>query len=213
MDAVSNTLGGFIRDLMKKHNYSNRSLASVAGISEGAVRNLVRYGIENNVKEPEPRTLQCVAVALGVNPVRLFRLAGYLPTEPEICSARAQFVADVFDTLSQEQQDAVLSILFAMAENPVTKLDLQAMRDDISNPLAGLDSYALNFNREVANELVVKYHITHLNDVERIPPDAEIYNNKWADFPQAMQERIKALIRYKLALDYDPSMADAPWRG
>jgi hypothetical protein len=40
-----------------------------------------------------------------------------------------------------------------------------------------------------------------------------ILQYRWNDLPQSTQERIKALIRHKLSLDYDPTMVDPEWRG
>jgi hypothetical protein len=212
MTSRATTLGGFIAELMDKHQHSNRSLATAAGISEGAVRNLLKYGLDARAKDPDARTLQQVANALGVNPLRLYRLAGYLPPIPDTHSVRAEFVADVFDRLPIDKQEAVLGVLDAMADNPSVTQTVREIRSDRLNPLAGFDLYTPRITRLIANELIVKYQMTEMVDIDRIEPDIQVFQNKWKDLPQATQERIKALIRHKLSLEYDPTMVDPEWR-
>lgn len=213
MRSQATTLGGFIAELMEKHQHSNRSLAAAAGISEGAVRNLLKYGRDGRAKDPDARTLQQVANALGVNPLRLYRLAGYLPPTPDTHSVRAEFVADVFDRLPTDKQEAVLGVLDAMADSPLVTTTVKEIRSDSLNPLAGFDLLNPRITRLIANELIVKYQMTEVVDTDRIEPDAQVFQNKWKDLPQATQKRIKALIRHKLSLDYDPTMVDPEWRG
>src|SRR5690606_34395081 len=108
----------FIADLMTKHDHTNRSLAAAAGVSESAVRNLLKVGEEKSAKDPDARTLSLVAKALDVDALRLFRLAGYIPPEPSAHSIRADYLAEMFDVLSTEKQDAVLGVLEAMIDQP-----------------------------------------------------------------------------------------------
>lgn len=206
------TLGGFIAELMEKQQHSNRSLAASAGISEGAVRNLLKYGREPKAKDPDARTLQSVANALGVNPLRLYRLAGYLPPAPDVHSVRAEFVADVFDRLASDKQEAVLGVIDAMADNSTVNRVVQEIRNNPSNPLAGFDLHQPRITRLIANELIVEYQMTEVVDIDKIEPDAQVFTNKWSDLPPGNQERIKALIRHKLTLQYDPTMVDPEWR-
>lgn len=213
MTSRSTTLGGFIAELMARHQYSNRSLAGVAGISEGAIRNILKHGLETDAKDPDAKTLQVIANALDVHPLRLYRLAGYLPPDEDTHSVRAEFVADIFDRLPSEKQEAVLGVLDAMAGNEKVSKTVQAIRADSDNPLAGFDLQAPKLLRVMANKLIAHYQMTEGVDISRIEDDAKIMQYKWADLPQSTQERIKALIRHKLSLDYDPTMVDPEWRG
>jgi transcriptional regulator with XRE-family HTH domain len=97
------------------------SLAEAAGVSEGVIRNLLRHGIDPKAKDPDARTLRKVADALGIDSPKLFRLAGYIPPAPDANSVPAEYLADVFDQLPPEKQDAVMSVLEAMAEAPRAK--------------------------------------------------------------------------------------------
>jgi hypothetical protein len=212
MSSQTTTLGGFIADLMERQQHSNRSLATSARISEGAVRNLLKFGIDKNAKDPDARTIQQVAHALGVNPLRLYRLAGYLPPVPDTHSVRAEFVADVFDKLPPDKQDAVLGVLDAMADNPSVRMTVKDIRSDSSNPVSGFDLNMPIIARVIANELIVKYQMTEPIDVSRIEDDAQVFIYKWGDLYPSSQERIKALIRHKLSLQYDPTMVDPEWR-
>jgi transcriptional regulator with XRE-family HTH domain len=206
------TLGAFIADLMDKQQHNNVSLAESAGVSEGVIRNLLKHGIDSKAKDPDARTLRKVADALGVDAARLFRLAGYIPPAPDANSVRAEYLADVFDDLPPEKQDAVMSVLEAMAEAPREKTTIQEMRRSSHKALAGMD---LNFPamiREAANQLIAQYAMTAPADVDRIESDAVVAGNQWQDLSIATRKRITALIRHKLSLDYDPTMVDPEWR-
>lgn len=206
------TLSTFIADQMRRQQLNNNTLAEAAGISEGAVRNLLKHGSVPNAKDPDARTLRRVAEALNINPMLLYRLAGYLPSEPNVKSIRAEFVADVFDRLTSEKQEAVLGVLDAMANDVRVSRTVQAIRSDAGNPLAGFDLHSPHLIRIMANTLIAEYQMTEPVDVGKITTDTQVLHNKWGNLPQSTQERIIGLIRYKLTLDYDPTMVETQWR-
>lgn len=212
MPVFPHTLGAFIADVMNKQQHNNVSLARAAGVSEGVIRNLLKHGIDPKAKDPDPRTLRKVADALGVDSLMLFRLAGYIPPAPDANSVRAEYLADVFDTLSPEKQDAVMGVLEAMADAPRQKKAIQEMRRYADKALAGIDLTFPAMLREVANQLIVQYAMTAPGDVQRIEPDATVAGVAWRDLPVAVRQRITALIRHKLSLEYDPTMVDPEWR-
>jgi hypothetical protein len=147
-----------------------------------------------------------------VDAIMLFRLAGYIPPQPNANSVRAEYLADVFDELPPEKQDAVLGVLEAMSDRPRRKEAIQAMRDEPHNPLTGFDLNNPNIARLMANQLIAHYQMTDPAEADRIEPDVFVISNRWKDLPVKAQERIKALIRHKLSLDYDPTMVDPEWR-
>ncbi|MBI5961620.1 MAG: helix-turn-helix transcriptional regulator [Chloroflexi bacterium] len=206
------TLGAFLANLMDQQKHNNVSLAEAAGVSEGVIRNLLKVGIDPKAKDPDARTLRKIADALGVNSLKLFRLVGYIPPAPDANSVRAEYLADVFDHLPPEKQDAVMGVLEAMADAPKEKKVVQEMRLSPHKALAGIDLTFPAMIREAANHLIIQYAMTAPADVERIEPDAEIAGNPWRDLPAATRQRITALIRHKLSLDYDPTMVDPEWR-
>jgi len=212
MTSKANTLGQFIADLMRKYEHTNRSLAAAAGVSESAIRNLLRVGVRGGAKYPDARTLTLVAKALDVDAIRLFRLAGYIPPEPAAHSVRADYLAEIFDELPEEKQDAVLGVLEAMVEKSDRKAVIEKMRDDPKNPLAGIDLNFPKLARLMANQLIVQYQMTEPHEANLIDPDTQVLHYKWKDLPASTQERVKALIRHKLSLDYDPTMVDPEWR-
>lgn len=212
MASRANSLGRFVAELMEKQNHSNRSLAAAAGVSESAIRNLLKYGTDPKAKDPDARTLSQVAKALEVDALRLFRLAGYIPPQPDAHSVRAEYLADSFDILPPEKQDAVLGVMEAMIDAPSRREAIQQMRRDANNPLAGIDANFPGILRLIANHLIARYDMTEPIDVSRIEPDVEVLQNRWNNLPLDTQERIKALIRQKLSLDYDPTMVDEQWR-
>lgn len=105
------TLGHYLTNWLHTHQISNRTLARGAGVSESVIRNLLQHGIDPEAKNPDPHTLRGVADYLGIDPLKLFCLAGYLPTPSYRLSARTQHLVDVFDLLPVEKQDAVLHVL------------------------------------------------------------------------------------------------------
>jgi transcriptional regulator with XRE-family HTH domain len=213
MNSSANTLGKFIVDLMKKHDHNNSSLATVAGVSESVIRNLLKHGIETRVKDPDPRTLRRVADALDVDAIMLFRLAGYIPPQARANSVRAEYLADVFDELPPEKQDAVLGVLEAMTDNYTRKETIHTMREEPANPLAGFDLNSPPLIRLMANKLIAHYHMEAPLESDRIESDVNVLGYTWKDLPTSTQQRVKALIEHKLSLDYDPTMVDPEWRG
>lgn len=210
--STATTLGRFVSDLMMKHRHNNSSLAQVAGVSESVIRNLVKHGLDPRAKDPDPRTLRQVADALGVNSLMLFRMAGYIPPEPGKNSVRAEYLADVFDTLPPEKQDAVMGVLEAMADAPQVKAKVQTIRANPQHPLAGMDLELPGMIREAANQLIAHYAMTHPHDINKIEDGVAVLNYKWKEMPPEIRERIAALIRHKLYLEYNSTMVDTEWR-
>lgn len=197
---------------MTKHDHTNRSLAAAAGVSESAIRNLLKVGGEKSAKDPDARTLSLVAKALDVDALRLFRLAGYIPPEPSAHSIRADYLAEMFDMLSTEKQDTVLGVLEAMIDHPAGREAIQEMRQNPKNLLAGIDLANPRLARTLANELIAEMQMKHASEVTRIQPDTKVLQYIWRDLPTSTQQRVKALIEAKLSLDYDPTMVDPEWR-
>lgn len=212
MPSTASTLGLLIADLMTKHDHTNRSLAAAAGVSESAIRNLLKVGEEKGAKDPDARTLSLVAKALDVDALRLFRLVGYIPPEPSAHSIRADYLADMFDVLPTDKQDAVLGVLEAMIDQPTGRKAIQEMRQNPDNLLSGIDLANPRLARTMANELIAEMQMKHINEVSRIQPETKVLHYLWKDLPVSTRERVKALIRYKLSLDYDPTMVDSEWR-
>jgi transcriptional regulator with XRE-family HTH domain len=212
MDSAATTLGRFVADLMRQRNHNNSSLADVAGVSESVIRNLLKHGIDPRAKDPDARTLRRVADALAIDGLMLFRLAGYIPPPPDANSVRAEYLADVFDRLPPEKQDAVMGVLEAMSDQSPVKATIQEMRTRSHDALAGMDIAFPAMIRQGANQLMAHYAMTDPADVSRIEPEVEVLRSKWANLPQEARMRITALIRRKLSLDYDPTMVDSEWR-
>ncbi|MBK8024959.1 MAG: hypothetical protein IPK19_26965 [Chloroflexi bacterium] len=205
-------MGQFIADLMARAEHTNRSLAAAAGVSESAVRNLLKFGVSKQAKDPDARTLSLVAKALDVDALRLFRLAGYIPPAPGAHSVRAEYLAETFDELPLEKQDAVLGVMEAMTDRGARKEAIQTMRAEPTSVLAGIEAVTPHLARLLANHLIAKYEIAETFQVDLIPSDAQVLQFRWGELPRETQERVKAFIRHKLSLDYDPTMVDPEWR-
>jgi len=203
------TLSELISFVMEFKNHSNRSLAAEAGISEGAVRNLLKYGEEEGVKEPDARTLRAVADALDIKPATLFKLAGYLPRERVNNSWQAVYVADVFDRLPSDKQDIVMGVLEAIVNSPEEKAKIQERRQRAQKKqmLGSVPTIV----REAANTLIVRYGMNSPDDVENIEDETWVVGQRWDRVDPQLQEQIIALIEHKLTLDYDPKMSTPDW--
>lgn len=195
--------------LMELKGHSNRSLANAAGISEGAVRNLLKYGGEEGVKEPDARTLRLVADALGIKPATLFMYAGYLPHERETHNWRSVYIADVVDRLPPAKQDLIMSILETIVESDEEKARIQEMRqrERKEETLRRIPTIL----REAANQLIIRYGMNSPHDVENIEPETEVIGQQWHRIDPQMQNQIIALIQHKLALEFDPKMVMSDW--
>jgi len=207
------TLGRFLSELIRERKLNNSTLGQAAGVSESVIHNLLKHGIDPKAKDPDPRTLRAVADALRIDALMLFRLAGYIPPAADANSVRAEYLADVFDTLPTEKQDAVMGVLEAMSDSRTAKATIQVMRERRHDPLAGLE---LNFPamlREAANQLIVRYEMMSPAEVSRIEADEKVLGNTWGSLPPDTKMRITALIRQKLSLEYNPTMVDPEWRG
>ncbi|MBK8027034.1 MAG: hypothetical protein IPK19_38015 [Chloroflexi bacterium] len=117
-------------------------------------------------------------------------------------------MADVVDELTEEKQDAVMGALEAMAESRETKHLIQDLRRgvpriDVTWPL--IFPFIV---RELANQLIAHYRMSAPGDVEKIEPDVVVMDHRWQDLPRNTQARVRALIRHKLSLEFDPTMLD-----
>ena len=211
MVAQASTLGQFVASLMDRQQHTNRSLAAIAGISEGAIATFCAL-VSISAKDPDPHTLTKLAQALDVDPLHLFRLTGYIPPEPDARSIRAEYVAEIFDRLPSEKQDAVLAVVEAMTVEKTDRQSIQEMRQKSGKALAGIDLSFPGVLRVIANDLIARYEMREPTDVERIKPDIEVLQSRWDALPLETRERVKALIRRKLSLNYDATMADEQWR-
>lgn len=211
--SIANTLGGFLEEQMQKRGLSNRALARAAGISEAAVRNLLKHGIEGETKDPDPRTLNAVAEQLRVDALKLYRLAGYVEPPGPANSVRAEYLADIFDRLPPERQDAVMGVIEALTDEEIAKHNVQKMRKAPSDELVGIDEMFPGLIRLAANHLIAEYKMVDSQDVRLIDPDATVPpGNQWQDLTERTRQRIIALIRYKLSVEYDPTLVDEEWR-
>lgn len=207
------TLGYFVADLMEQRHHNNSSLAQAAGVSESAVRNLLKVGRDPRAKDPDARTLRRVADALDVDPLKLFRLAGYIPAQADQISVRAEYLGTLFDRMPPENQAAVLSLFEALADRPQVRAAMQAMRQETATALTGIDLVQPGALRVAANRLISDYQMLEAADVLRIEPQTKVFGTPWERLPESTRQRVKALIVAKLNLRFDPSMVDELYRG
>jgi len=111
-------LGDFLQQQLKSQRMNSRMLAQQAGVSESVISNLLRVGIGNGHKKPDPATLLAVAKVVEVSPSLLFHLAGYLPAEETgVLSPLALHLARLFDSLSPDLQHLLFVILNGVVQH------------------------------------------------------------------------------------------------
>jgi hypothetical protein len=208
------TLGYFITEILYLRRMSNHALAVGAGISDSVVRNLTQHGIDPRAKDPDPHTLRTVANFLGINPVKLFKLAGYITSE-NAYSVRAEYLAYLFDLLPTDKQLALLNIAETLVEDVDQKKSLQLMREEPENPMAGIvyaEGYSPFFSIQ-ANLLLTNNRFPGPAELT-VDLESEVWPaQKFKDMPLERQERLKVLMRAKLNLDFDSTMIGTEGEG
>jgi hypothetical protein len=96
---------------MAQNNVSAGKLAQAAGVAENSIRNVLRFGLDDDAPAPSPKLLVAVADFLRLDPTWLFSLAGYLPTTRREIGVLGEYVAARFEELTPEQQNALLEML------------------------------------------------------------------------------------------------------
>src|SRR5690349_8093975 len=104
-------LGTFLSYVMEQNNVSAGKLAQAAGVAENSIRNVLRFGLDDDAPAPSPKLLVAVADFLRLDPSWLFSLAGYLPTTRREIGVLGEYVAARFEELTPEQQNAMLDKL------------------------------------------------------------------------------------------------------
>ena len=104
----ANTLSGFMKTYLKSHKLSIRGFARKADVSEGAIRNILKWGNNDKARDPDPWTLIKAARGMKINPVILFELAGYLMERASDNSPYAKYLADEFDNASPETKEEMI---------------------------------------------------------------------------------------------------------
>jgi transcriptional regulator with XRE-family HTH domain len=217
------TLGLFLAKLMERQNLSNRELARLAEVSEGAVRNLLRYGDDPRAKDPDPRTLSKVAIVLKLDPLVLFRLAGYIPPSSQShLTTRGLYLAQIFEKLPLDRQMALLGAAEAFTADTGLGEDaarIKEMREHPRSEMAGFDVLYPNFIRSSANVIIRSGALAETDmvwpehlEVSDIPANIKLGPSLFGELPDNLKEKIAALIREKFALDFDSSMVDEEWR-
>ncbi len=101
-----------------------------------------------------------------------------------------------------------------MVDNDETKQSIQELRDNPDKLFAGVHLDNPGIVRTLANQLIIQLDITDAWAArpEIIDPEMQLLFHKWKDLTPAARERVLALVRHKLSLQYDPTMVDPEWR-
>jgi transcriptional regulator with XRE-family HTH domain len=115
------SLSSFLKMIMKAERLSNRELAKRAFISEGAVRNILKYGTNLEKSKPDIETLIHISKALNINPSILFELSDVSLVDSKSWSPMARYIADVYDSSDMEIQSRIIdSVLIIMSDGNET---------------------------------------------------------------------------------------------
>lgn len=111
------SLGDYLRHTLQTRKMSGSLLAQLAGVSQGTISNLLRSGTADSADGPRPQVLRAVCEVLDLDQVKVFQLAGYIAPQVEEDAAtkqlskRGEYVGRLFDSLTHEQQDSVLTAI------------------------------------------------------------------------------------------------------
>lgn len=110
------SLGKYIRQVLDERNMSGNMLAQASGVSESTVRSLLKQGEDDSAPGPHPLVLRAVCDVLGLDHVRIFQMAGYIPSEyhPTHLSPNAEYVGMCFDALDPLQQQMIMGMLTSL---------------------------------------------------------------------------------------------------
>ena len=101
----NNPVGAWVNEKLEERGWLAAELARRSGISQSQI-SLVTSGQRN----PGPDFCRDIALALGEDPVDIFRLAGYLPKVPPPTDLD-NTVSDIFRSLPDTQRNAVAVLL------------------------------------------------------------------------------------------------------
>lgn len=206
------SLGNLLAVTLKQRNMTNRDLARGAGVSDSVVGNLLKHGSDPNAKDPDAHTLRAVADFLGINPLYLFILAGYVPPQGSI-SVRAQMIGEAFDRMPPDRQNALLGVVEALAVDEQDKVHFKEMYDESGNVFAGIDQGDNHWLRIIANSLLEHGRVAQLDKYAFVDQSTEIPDGpKFSSLTKRTQERLLALLTAKFALNYGDWMVDEEFR-
>ena len=110
------TLGSFMKQILDERGMSGNMLSQASGVSESTVRSLLKQGEDEKAPGPHPLVLRAVCDVLGLDHVRIFQLAGYIPDDyhPTHLSTDAEYVGLCFDALEPAQQTMIKGMLTSL---------------------------------------------------------------------------------------------------
>jgi hypothetical protein len=116
VDENSETLGTFFRQVLDERGMGANMLAIASGVAESTIPSLLKQGEDDSAPGPHPLVLRAVCDVLGLDHIRIFQMAGYIPEDyyPTILSPTAEYVAVCFDALSADQQKMIMGLLTSL---------------------------------------------------------------------------------------------------
>ncbi|MBN1564662.1 MAG: helix-turn-helix transcriptional regulator [Anaerolineae bacterium] len=113
---MTDTLGSFMKQILDERGMSGNMLAQASGVSESTVRSLLKQGEDDSAPGPHPLVLRAVCDVLGLDHVRIFQMAGYIPDDyhPTHLSPDAEYVGLCYDALEPAQQVMIKGMLTSL---------------------------------------------------------------------------------------------------
>src|SRR5687768_13211001 len=98
MDEKNTTLGSFLRLILDDRGMSANMLAMASGVAESTIRSLLKQGEDVRVPGSHPLVLRAVCDVLGLDHVRIFQMADYIPEDyyPTHLTPTAEYVGTLF---------------------------------------------------------------------------------------------------------------------
>lgn len=115
-DQSPKTLGSYIRMILNERGMSGNMLAAASGVAESTIRSLLKQGEDASAPGPHPLVLRAVCDVLGLDHVRVFQMAGYIPLDyqPAHLSPSGEYVGLCFDAMTPDQQAMLLGLIASL---------------------------------------------------------------------------------------------------
>ncbi|MBI5960621.1 MAG: helix-turn-helix domain-containing protein, partial [Chloroflexi bacterium] len=110
------SLGSYIRMVLNERGMSANMLAQASGVAESTIRSLLKQGEDLSAPGPHPLVLRAVCDALGLDHIRIFQMAGYIPLEyqPAHLTPSGEYVGVCFDAMTPDQQAMLLGMIASL---------------------------------------------------------------------------------------------------
>ncbi len=211
MSETPQTLGQFLKIIIKERHLTEREFAQAAGVGQSGLSNI----LSGKAREPDAKTLRAIARYLQIDAIILFRLCGYVPPPTRAYAAYSPlslYMAHRIDDLPEERQRAVLHVIEALTADIETKFEIRAIRENPDPPakLAGFTKSG--WLREPVTQIgrwyLTKGQFATAHDIAPREDDEVFHGIHYRDLDAQFRRKLIAFLREVMSVTYSPEMVD-----